>query len=227
MRKGGGTLIFVRDTIAFEKYGAPFEEGLIESTAIIVKNMVIASMYRPPSGNKSDFVDKLITWIESLNNKSLYLAGDFNLNYLNEDLQHFNNIEQQTGLEPAIRDITRISSQTCIDNILTNLAGEHKVSNLCIADHQGLISKLTVMKVKQEKERFTYREMKEKNWQTFAVEVSKLKVHGMTINEKWNNISRDVKNAVERAFPEKSSNIKYTFHMSRGLLKSKNKKKGC
>jgi len=66
--------------------------------------------------------------------------------------------------------------------------------------------------------------MKDRNWQTFSNEIAKLTVYGTTINEKWNNISSDVKKAVEKAFPEKTSNIKYMFNMSRGLLKSKNKK---
>jgi len=114
--------------------------------------------------------------------------------------------------------------QTCIDNILTNLAGDHAVSKICIADHQGTITKIKVTEVKHEKQKFVYREMKEKNWQTFSVEIAKLKIRGSTINEKWSNLSDNVKIAVERSFPEKTSNIKYTFHMSRGLLKSKNKK---
>jgi len=189
--------------------------------------MVIASIYRPPSGNKIEFIEQLSSWIESLSSKNLYLAGDFNLNYLNDDIQHFNRIEHLTGLKANIREITRILSQTCIDNILTNITGEHKVSELCIADHQGLISKLKIKKVKQQKQRFVYREMKETNWQTFSVEVAMLKVYGVSINEKWNNLSNDVKKAVEKSFPEKSSNIKYTFHMSRGLLKSKHKKIDC
>ncbi len=178
---------------------------------------------RPPSGNKNEFVEQLTTWIETLGNKSIYIAGDFNINLLNEDAQHFDNIEQITGLKANIRDITRISLQTCIDNILTNLAGEHAVSKICIADHQGLISKILVTKDKHERKRYVYREMKEKNWQTFSGEVTKLKIRGTTINEKWNNISNDIKLAVEKSFPEKTNNIKYTFHMSRGLLKLKKK----
>jgi len=169
LRKGGGTLIFIRNNIEFDKYDAPFIEGVIESSAIIIKNMVIASIYRPPSGNKIEFIEQLSSWIESLSSKNLYLAGDFNLNYLNDDIQHFNRIEHLTGLKANIREITRILSQTCIDNILTNITGEHKVSELCIADHQGLISKLKIKKVKQQKQRFVYREMKETNWQTFSV----------------------------------------------------------
>ncbi len=225
LRKGGGSLIFIRNNIKYEKFEAPFTEGLIETTAIIIKNIVIASIYRPPSGNKSEFTDQLTSWIERLGNKSVYIAGDFNINLLNEEIQYFNNIEHLTGLSANIREVTRITSQTCIDNILTNITGEHSVSKLCIADHQGLISKLQVAKIKQEKQKFVYREMKESNWQTFSVEIAKLKIRGISINEKWNNISNDVKKAVEKSFPEKTSNIKYTFQMSRGLLKSKNKKK--
>ena len=50
--KGGGVIIFVRETVSIK-----------------IANNVFTSTYRPPSGNKQVFTDELITWTESLGNK--------------------------------------------------------------------------------------------------------------------------------------------------------------
>ena len=171
-------------------------------------------------------MSELTTWIERSGNKSLYIAGDFNLNYLNEEKTHFDSIENNTRLKPSITGITRIASGTCIDNILTNIDGTHKVSLISIADHQGLMSQINLKEKKEKllREQFTYREMKEGNWNIFSNELTLLTIKGITIDQKWTNLSDDIKKIVEKAFPEKKSNIKYKFQMTQGLLKSKNKK---
>ena len=192
----------------------------------MIGNNIFVSLYRPPSGNKQQFVNELTTWIENIGNKSLYIAGDFNLNYLNQEKTHFDSIEYNTQLKPCITNVTRIASSTCIDNILTNIRGTHIVSLTSIADHQGLISQLNLKEKKEThpREQFTYREMKEGNWNTFANELTQLSIRGTSIDQKWTNLSDDIKKIVEKAFPEKKSNIKYKFQMTQGLLKSKNKK---
>jgi len=47
--RGGGSLIFVRNTLVYEIFESPFIEGLIETSSIIIDNVVIMSVYRPPS----------------------------------------------------------------------------------------------------------------------------------------------------------------------------------
>ena len=98
------------------------------------------------------------------------------------------------------------------------------VSSICIADHQALESTVSIKTDKIPTKKYKYREMKECNWSTFATEVSKLKIRGIDINEKWNNLTSDIKMSVVKSFPERESKIKYKFTMSQGLLKSKNKK---
>jgi hypothetical protein len=66
--------------------------------------------------------------------------------------------------------------------------------------------------------------MKETNWIKFSSELDKITVRGNTINDKWTNLTNEIKEAVNISFPEKESKTKYTFSMSQGLLKSKNKK---
>ena len=224
LQKGGGVVIYIRDNIKTETIESPIVTGVIETTSIILNNNIITAIYRPPSGNKQVFVEKLTDWITSLNNKNIYIAGDFNLNYLNNNKEYYDTIESITGLKVNITEITRTESSSCIDNILTNLTGTHKVNSICIADHQAMTSQIRATIQREPQKRYKYREMKECNWSTFATEVSKLKIRGIDINEKWNNLTSDIKMSVEKSFPERESKIKYKFTMSQGLLKSKNKK---
>jgi hypothetical protein len=223
--RGGGTLILIKNDIKFEKLHSPVINDIIETTSIKINNTIFTSIYRPPSGNKREFTEKLSDWIDSQNSKDIYIAGDMNLNFLGPDREHFNRILELTGLTPKITSITRISSGTCIDNILTNIEGNHKVSSICIADHQGLISniKLQIEKLKKV-ETYKYREMSEKNWGTFAQKIMEINITGETINDKWTNLCDAIKSTIEISFPEKTSKYKYKFTMSQGLLKAKNKK---
>ncbi len=68
----------------------------------------------------------------------MYIAGDYNLNYATNDRTYFKQIEAGTGIASKIRDIARIASNTCIDNILPYLEGTHIVTKISISDHLGL-----------------------------------------------------------------------------------------
>jgi hypothetical protein len=77
-RRGGGVLIFVRDTFKYEKIISPFISGTLEATAIIIENTIFMSIYRAPSGNKLRFVEILHDWITSQTNKELIIySGGF------------------------------------------------------------------------------------------------------------------------------------------------------
>jgi len=223
-QKGGGSLIYIKKNIKYKTIESPFEENLLETSAIIVDNTVFCSLYRPPSGNKNESIDKLIDWIESIRNSNLVIAGDWNLNNLNNDKTHLEKIEQLTNLKRKIKSITRLASGTCIDNVLTNLEGKFIVSNICIADHQAIVMELNVKSTKISNKKFVYREMKEHNWLVFSNEVKKLSLPDGSIDEKWNSLTKTIREMIEKSFPEKERKSEYTFHMSQGLLKSKHKK---
>ncbi len=112
---------------------------------------------------------------------------------LNNDKAIYESIEASTGLAPRISDVTRVASNSCIDNILTNINGNHKISTICIADHQGLVSRLQIVIKREDITKHRYREMKESNWLVFSNEVKKLTIKGGTINEKWSNLCSDIK----------------------------------
>jgi len=200
--KGGGAIVFVKSNLKAEKIDSPIIEGIIETASVKIGNNIFTSLYRPPSGNKQRFVEELSSWIENQHNKKIYIGGDFNLNFLGSDKVHYEAIEIRTNLKPNINNITRIASGTCIDNILTDLNGIHKVSNICIADHQGLTSQMKLNDIKREREKYKYREMKEENWRKFSLETAKLTIRGTTIDEKWNNLTSDIKKSVSESFPE-------------------------
>jgi hypothetical protein len=106
--KGGGVIIFVRNSLKFQKIDSPLISGVIETTAITIGNTIITSLYKPPSGNKHAFKEALSSWVETLNNKNVYISGDFNINYLTSDKTHFDQIENTTTLVPQITSITRL-----------------------------------------------------------------------------------------------------------------------
>ena len=224
--KGGGTIIFVRETIKFEVINSPYNEGILETSAIKLDNqLVITCLYRPPSGNKQQCIDELVTWIESLNHSKLIIAGDWNLNILNNsDKLYFDNLCNSTNLKTKIKSITRLASGTCIDNVVTDLDGSFRVSNICIADHQGISFEVKIETIVKNKTKYTYREMKECNWLLFKNEIKRIQTRGRENNEKWNNLLSDIKICVNMCFPEKNRTKEYKFTMSQGLLKSKHRK---
>ncbi len=223
--RGGGVVIYIKNNIEFELVNTTTVNGTIEITAIKINNLIISAIYRPPSGSKNEFADHLISFIETSRTNKLYIAGDFNINYLNRDDKIiFERIETETGIRAKICNITRHAASTCIDNILTNIEGTHKVSDICIADHQGITSRITLVTQKKVLNTFKYREMTERNWSKFKCEVENIVIRGTDLDDKWSNLSNDIKKAVEKSFPEKERKDKYHFNMSQGLLKSKNKK---
>jgi hypothetical protein len=144
---------------------------------------------------------------------------------LNHEKSYFEVIEASTGLKAKIKAVTRIESNSCIDNILTKMKGRNTVSSIAIADHQALTSAIsTVVPRIHKRNIYKYREMNERNWDIFSQEIGKILITGDNINEKWSNLCESAKKAVEKAFPEKLSKREYSFTMSQGLLKSKQKK---
>ena len=223
--RGGGSIIFIKNSIKYEKINSPRVNGEIETCAIKFNNNVFMLLYRPPSGDKNRFVEQMIEWIEERSTDAVYIAGDFNINATNNEISYFDQIKNSTNLSPMINVPTRLASNTCIDNILTNINGEHKVSSICIADHQALTSKLNlVMKERRPVIKYKYREMSEANWLAFKNNVARIKIRGTEIDDMWSNLCDDIKLMVTESFPEKTAKQKYNFVMTQGLLKSKNRK---
>ena len=124
--RGGGTIIFGRKDITCEILETPFWEGCLESTGIKIGTTHFVNLYRPPNGNKQEFVDILMQYLDTLGGKNIIIGGDFNLD-LTGGNRYIEDICNLYRLEPKIRDCTRIDSGTCIDNFITNMEGNFKV----------------------------------------------------------------------------------------------------
>ncbi len=223
-RRGGGSIIFGKENLNVKVLNTPFIEGVIESTGIRVNGVTFVNIYRPPSGNKTEFVDTLTQYLDTIRGSKILIGGDFNLDTMGSNI-FMNNICSLYNLEIKINEITRIVSGTCIDNYLTNIRGEYKVSDLCIADHQAIVARVQCEDQNNlSPVTFTYREMKEYNWLCFKAGINTINLRGNCINDRWSNLLDDIKLVVETSFPERTKKNKYVFTMSQGLLKSKDKK---
>ena len=223
-RRGGGVVMFAKNNLKTEILETNFIDGTFESVGIKVGSTVIVNIYRPPSGNKQTFMEELNSLLEIHNGKDIILMGDFNINFLerNNDWENFCN---QFGIKNKISNITRIASGTCIDNFVTNLEGIFSVTNLSIADHLAIKAKIKLKcKIKRVKSQHSYRAMKDINWLLFKNGIHNLEIDNASINNKWDSLSQKIKEVVEQSFPLKMSRHEYHFSMSKGLIKSRDKK---
>ena len=92
------------------------------------KNIILNVVYRPPDGDlriTETFLRKILSE-NTKANKTLFLAGDFNINVLdyeiNKKVQNFVNLVFEFSMIPTINKPTRVTSYTAtaIDNIITN-----------------------------------------------------------------------------------------------------------
>lgn len=106
-------------------------------------NYIILAVYRSPLANLNDFFVNLTSVLDFLYtiNKPIFIAGDFNLNFLEQsaDKNMLINILESFNIIPTIVSPTRITnlSSTLIDNICTNInAGyQTRVDDIYFSDH--------------------------------------------------------------------------------------------
>ena len=93
-----------------------------------VKNIIFNIVYRPPDGDLEvceSYFHSILSR-NSIRNKSVILAGDFNINVLeleqNKKVQNFVYLMFQFGLVPSINKPTRVTNKTisAVDHIITN-----------------------------------------------------------------------------------------------------------
>ena len=80
LARGGGTVIFGRSDIQMKSINSPFVEGIIETTGVKIGSIIFINIYRPPSGNKDNFVELLTQYLDTLRGQKIIIGGDFNLN---------------------------------------------------------------------------------------------------------------------------------------------------
>ena len=132
----GGVLIYVKAGINFKPRNdlkiyksKELESAFIEIINKNESNTIIGAMYRHPCMNENDFIDnylkELVDKISGIN-KKVFIAGDFNFNFLNTSTHNSTNDFFDTMMTnfllPAISLPTKINTgkNTLIDNIFTN-----------------------------------------------------------------------------------------------------------
>ena len=126
-KKGSGLGIYVEENLEFcevPQFNHCMEN--MESLFIQTKNtsevLTFGVVYRPPSGNESEFLKMFETLLSSLPNKNVSISGDFNID-LHKHCEKFENILYCNGFVPLISIATNEKSgctPSCIDNIFVN-----------------------------------------------------------------------------------------------------------
>ena len=144
-RRGGGVALYVpvrfNYTTDVNVMNQTMETVFIEIALHNKKNIIIGTIYRPPSADPNNFLHEMQQFLSNplFQNKHCFLMGDFNidlLKYTDDNLSHdfFDTLSSFSFL-PLITRPTRLSqrSYTLIDNIFSNVDLETK-SGVVISD---------------------------------------------------------------------------------------------
>uniref|UniRef100_A0A669B1C7 Reverse transcriptase domain-containing protein n=1 Tax=Oreochromis niloticus TaxID=8128 RepID=A0A669B1C7_ORENI len=146
-KAGGGVAIYVHNSIKYNVVTTMSMaiDGILECLTIEImnekkRNVIISCIYRTPSSS----IDTFNEWIEkmfaSVNQKLLFICGDFNIDLLNptrlKAIDDFTDTMYSLSLYPTITKPSRITSHsaTIIDNIFTNVMDFQINSGLLVCD---------------------------------------------------------------------------------------------
>ena len=192
----GGVAIFAKKSLNAKMldHGSFSVNEIIDCLSIEIENnekkVIISCVYRPPNRNILDFMSHIEVLLEKYRNKTLFIAGDMNINILNynnhDDTNEFLNLMYSKGLYPLITKPTRITrkSATLIDNIFTNECHSINKSGLLVcdvSDHLPVFQICNYDSVKENKNnKFTYKRcLDEESVKMFVGKVS---------NIDWNSV---------------------------------------
>ena len=134
-RTGGGVGLYIDEKLTYKvlteydtSNSSVLEFLFVEICIPNNKNIIIGAIYRPPTGNLEEFLDKFNELLSGVTraNKHCYVTGDFNLDLMKHETHsitaQFLEALYSYGLIPMITKPTRITahSATLIDNIFTN-----------------------------------------------------------------------------------------------------------
>ena len=113
----------------------------LKSLVVKIKKTIIVAIYRAPNTDFQFFNKKFekVLQIATENNTKCFLAGDFNVNLLNQshsDTENFIDMLFSYSILPEIKAPTRYgdSSLTLINNIFTNKSCDSHVSGVILND---------------------------------------------------------------------------------------------
>ena len=153
-KRGGGLITFVRDTYmdVYVQEDANVSSADIEIQWLKIqrnnsKTILLANVYRPPSGKINQAIKTIEEGLTSLpkSNEEVILLGDFNVDYKNAKSLNYKKIkffERSNSLEQKICTTTRNTktSSTLIDLAFTNMKFIKEAGTLdsFLSDHQPI-----------------------------------------------------------------------------------------
>ena len=146
-RCGGGVALYIKQSLqcSLIKQFSTSIPMLLEQLAVEItiqgnKNIVIGCMYRSQNGDFNKFNEYVDMFLNYNKNKTIFVCGDFNVNFLNHGQHHLTDncldILHGYGLYTLITQPTRITihSATLLDNIFTNVPFNNAKSGVIIND---------------------------------------------------------------------------------------------
>lgn len=191
------------------------EIAAVESLVDKMRVMVI-SIYRSPRGCVDVLLDRLEQILARINDEKtvIFIAGDFNIDFLSNDRSRFAllSVFESFSLYPTILGCTRITavSESCIDNIFTNLDGpfETDIIHSNISDHTA--QKISFLMESTSKPKYLYRRLfSEENIVLFKSKLqcetweSVYQCQQEDVNWQWNVFMQTFLGYFNECFPEK------------------------
>jgi len=215
----GGVIIFARPGLSYKHLANIItlnKEFVFECCGITTQlpdlgTIVLISIYRSPSANLNEFMERLEDMLNMLPNTNIIICGDFNVDFsvATKESTLLVSLLSSFNLKITVSDPTRISntSATTIDNIATNMCDDvftTSVLDTDMSDHRALLfsiaclpkpvatfrysrvfSKTNINKFKQA--------LQNSNWESFLLENN--------INNKFNLFIDKITTSFKLCFP--------------------------
>ena len=163
--KAGGVAFFIKSSIEYNVLNSfklnvkECEELWLELSLFNNKKLVIASIYRHPDYNFTEFQQRFLSVIETLNklNKNFIITGDTNINLLkrNSSIISYKNEVLSHGCTQLVDNSTRFSwknTGSLIDHVYTNLNQDNIFTKTLIYDISDHLPNITLTDIFQPKE---------------------------------------------------------------------------
>lgn len=152
-RKGGGIIVYVRDSFKTERLFYTFDETenvILKITNMLTKEEItLISIYRPPNNNVSRFIQDLNWWLQMTvkKNETVIMLGDMNVCTIKRNNVNSNylNVLYNNNLIPTVKRPTRECilgdnvTSSCIDHINVKIKNYNLLTSVIIeeriADH--------------------------------------------------------------------------------------------
>lgn len=226
-RKGGGLCVYVHGKY---KVNAQVHEDLnvsdkdLELLVLVIElkcttPYILMSVYRPPQGNQTQFVEKLGEALERLGRTDggkIIVVGDVNIDVMHKQetkiMKDLKLLQQEYSLRQIITTPTRVTSsgQTLIDHIYTNVScdmiADTGVLENAMSDHNPVYCLIKKPKLKYEKVSFTCRSMKNYSYDDILNELQQADWTrfwtSMDISEAWYLMYNTYLEVLDKLCPE-------------------------